>query len=109
MSRFLKSFGIRTFATRHKFSPKQVHSPISWKSLAVTFSFAGLGLYFLNEERKRTLERIEKDKVDKAIISYGKPDIGGPFSLIECSTGNAVTQEDFKGKFMIIYFGFTHW
>lgn len=33
--------------------------------------------------------------------------IGGPFSLID-HRGKNVTQEDFRGKYMLIYFGYTY-
>ena len=37
----------------------------------------------------------------------GEARIGGPFSLIN-QDGKRVSEEDFKGKFMMFYFGFTH-
>lgn len=34
------------------------------------------------------------------------PAIGGPFSLVD-QDGRAVTEADFKGRFMLVYFGYT--
>ena len=35
-----------------------------------------------------------------------RPDIGGPFSLVD-HEGRPVTQDTFKGRFMLVYFGYT--
>lgn len=76
--------------------------PFSWQSglLFVTTAVV-LGVYF-NSERKRV-------KIEQALEANkpaGKPRIGGPFSLLD-HDGRRVTQDDFKGKYLLLYFGFT--
>ena len=41
------------------------------------------------------------------ILMWGREPVGGPFSLIDQS-GRPRTNEDFRGKLMLIYFGFTY-
>ncbi len=43
---------------------------------------------------------------DLDVVATGAPDIGGAFELID-HTGRVVTQADFAGDFMLVYFGFT--
>ncbi|HEY8129010.1 MAG TPA: SCO family protein [Hyphomicrobium sp.] len=37
----------------------------------------------------------------------GKPSVGGPFSLVD-QTGKRVTDKDFVGKYMLVFFGYTN-
>lgn len=46
--------------------------------------------------------------MERQTATYGRPAVGGPFELIDSETGKTVTDRDFHGKFMILYFGFTH-
>jgi protein SCO1/2 len=41
-----------------------------------------------------------------AVTSVGKATVGGPFSLID-QHGTRVTDKDFRGRLMLVYFGFT--
>ena len=41
------------------------------------------------------------------VRSVGQALVGGPFTLTD-QTGKRVTDQDFRGKFMLVYFGFTN-
>jgi cytochrome oxidase Cu insertion factor (SCO1/SenC/PrrC family) len=45
--------------------------------------------------------------VNKPAASQGQAAIGGAFSLVD-QDGKAVTDQDFKGKFALIFFGYTY-
>ncbi|MEQ1718689.1 MAG: SCO family protein [Hyphomicrobium sp.] len=40
-------------------------------------------------------------------VQTGKALVGGPFTLTD-QTGKRVTEKDFLGKYMLVFFGFTH-
>jgi protein SCO1 len=52
------------------------------------------------------LYRLWMDRVPTTITS-GEALVGGPFQLTD-QDGNAVTEQSYKGKLMLIYFGFTY-
>lgn len=81
----------------------KVMNAFSWKSfgLAVGCGSVFFGYsYYLKEEKKKLLEA-ERNK------TIGKASIGGRFDLID-QNGKRVTSEDFLGKWVLLYFGFTH-
>ena len=41
------------------------------------------------------------------VETTGKALIGGPFTLVD-QTGRTVTNQDFRGRYMLVFFGFTH-
>jgi protein SCO1/2 len=43
----------------------------------------------------------------RQMASFGKASVGGPFTLTD-HTGKRVTDRDFRGKYMLVYFGFTY-
>lgn len=36
------------------------------------------------------------------------PTVGGPFQLVNAATGRGVSDQDFRGKWLLIFFGYTH-
>lgn len=40
------------------------------------------------------------------VTASGAPTVGGPFTLVD-HTGKTVTDADFRGQFMLVYFGYT--
>ncbi len=50
----------------------------------------------------RSTSSTSEDRVEVT----GKPLIGGPFSLVD-QTGKRVTDEDYRGKYMLVFFGYT--
>lgn len=77
--------------------------PITWKSLLLGGgTLVGLTAYFMYLKRLRQ-EKIERERTR----SHGKAAIGGSFELVD-TTGKLRSSEEFKGKWHLIYFGFTH-
>ncbi|KAF4632779.1 hypothetical protein G7Y89_g5344 [Cudoniella acicularis] len=50
---------------------------------------------------------MERKRVAEATKGVGRPKVGGPFQLID-QTGKPFTDEDMKGKYSLVYFGFSH-
>jgi protein SCO1/2 len=42
-----------------------------------------------------------------AVVTTGTPQVGGPFALID-QNGETKTDADFRGRWMLVYFGYTH-
>ncbi|KAI8814299.1 SCO1/SenC-domain-containing protein, partial [Cladochytrium replicatum] len=59
--------------------------------------------YFQYEKRRAAAERERKEEEGS---SYGRPLVGGPFSLVN-HEGRPVTDIDFRGKYLLLYFGYT--
>ncbi len=75
---------------------------MTWASLGLmTLTGAGLMYYYQVEK-----ERKEQAALGK-VTTYGKPALGGPWTLVDF-TGRPVTDADFRGEFLLLYFGFTH-
>ncbi|KAI7730509.1 hypothetical protein M8C21_028831 [Ambrosia artemisiifolia] len=82
--------------------------PISWLSFLLLVATGAGVVFYYDQEKKRHIEDINaSSSAVKQGPSAGKAAIGGPFNLID-HNGRSVTENDFKGKWTLIYFGFTH-
>ncbi|KTW29825.1 hypothetical protein T552_04099 [Pneumocystis carinii B80] len=90
------------FSTLNTQRNKERIGPFSWKSGSL-FLITGIFLvwHFKNEKKK-----VEQRRHSNQNISIGKPRIGSDFELVD-HNGRNVTNKDFLGKYMLIYFGFT--
>ncbi|KAL5002454.1 SCO1/SenC-domain-containing protein [Aspergillus recurvatus] len=77
--------------------------PFSWKAaLLFVLTGAGMIIYFRVEK-----ERLERKRIAEMSKGVGRPKVGGPFMLKDLD-GNVFTEESLKGKYSLVYFGFTH-
>lgn len=77
--------------------------PISWASLAVFILTGGGIVAYVRYEKEQ--KQIAKEKEMRK--SVGKAAIGGPFELVDTS-GKTVSDKDFLGSWILLYFGFCH-
>lgn len=80
---------------------------VSYRSLGMTMlTGAGLWWYFDSLQKDR-MERAAAKGAKQAKVA-GAAAIGGDFELIESESGKPFCLDDLKGKFSLLYFGFTH-
>ena len=70
------------------------HHLIGLMALAAAVALAGLAAFSSRPEQP-------------AMVVSGKAEVGGPFTLT-AHTGEQVSDETFRGKYMLVAFGFTH-
>ncbi|HET6388357.1 SCO family protein [Hyphomicrobium sp.] len=51
--------------------------------------------------------KVPSPVVNSEVQVTGKPAVGGPFSLVD-QNGKQVTDKDFLGRYMLVFFGFTN-
>lgn len=77
--------------------------PISWKGLVVAAGLGGLfllGVQYVKNEKELEIAK-ERSK------ALGKAKLGGDWDLVD-SSGKPVSNKNFLGKWVLLYFGFTH-
>ncbi|GJP29448.1 hypothetical protein CLOM_g16709 [Closterium sp. NIES-68] len=74
--------------------------PVTWASLALLLLTGGALLTYFESEKRKRLEAVHELK------PVGKAAIGGPFALVD-DKGRPFTEAALKGKWSLLYFGFT--
>ncbi|KAJ8600547.1 hypothetical protein CTAYLR_007932 [Chrysophaeum taylorii] len=76
--------------------------PVGWTGLAlVGAGGVGLAVYYNIEKEKRQSQATTKQ------TTYGKPDLGGKWTLVSANSGLPVTDASYLGKYTLLYFGFS--
>jgi len=88
-----------------KASSKPFH--VSYASLGLA-GVTGAGLYYYYQTLKADRHSRAALKGAQTAKVAGKADIGGPFELIESTTGKPFHSDRLKGGYSLLYFGFTH-
>ena len=47
------------------------------------------------------------ERLEARVVTVGEPQVGGPFALLD-QNGDTKTDRDFRGRWMMIYFGYTN-
>jgi protein SCO1 len=82
---------------------KQDGAPVSWKNLVAVMVAGAAMVGYYNYEKERRLTKVSSNKV----TTIGEASIGGKWLLVDVD-GNLVSDEDYLGKFVLVYFGFTN-
>lgn len=99
-----KTYSSNTNESNFRF--KSLLGPASITSAGLFVAVGGC-LYWYLQNEKATLAKAREERRAAENTSVGTPLIGGKFNLFD-HNDNVFTEENLKGHFSIIYFGFTH-
>ncbi|XP_050411959.1 protein SCO1 homolog, mitochondrial [Patella vulgata] len=99
---------VRPYSTSQGESSKPQENPktsgyLSWKGLGIITAIGGVGLLGVRYVKKEKELAIAKERSR----SLGKASLGGPWALVD-HNGKLTASTDFHGKWVLLYFGFTH-
>ncbi|KAJ2893952.1 Protein SCO1 mitochondrial [Zalerion maritima] len=95
--------GQRRWKSQEELKSRNKSGPFSWRAGLLFVGTSGFLLWFFEHEK----ERMKQKRMAEANKGYGKPRVGGEFELVD-TQGNTFTDEDLKGRYSLVYFGFTH-
>jgi protein SCO1/2 len=92
----------RQLSSQSNTDSSSFRGPITYASLTLMFLVStGVAFYYSTEKENKI------KSVTSEVVHVGKPSLGGPFVLVN-QDGVPVTDASFKGKFCLLYFGFTY-
>ncbi|EFY87316.1 protein sco1 [Metarhizium acridum CQMa 102] len=80
----------------------EANEPFSWKAGILFVATCGALVWYFEFEK----ERMQRKRIADASKGVGRPKVGGPFELLD-QNGKPFTSEMMKGKYSLVYFGFT--
>lgn len=81
----------------------QTRGPVTFISLGLMIVAGGSIMFYYNLEKEKKTQKVASD-----VTSVGKAALGGvPWVLVD-EDGYLRTDSDYKGKFALLYFGFTY-
>ncbi|KAI5303210.1 hypothetical protein KEM56_007792 [Ascosphaera pollenicola] len=89
--------------TMEQLKARNSTGPFSWKAGVLFIATGGAMILYFKSEKAR----LEREHIAQLTKGTGKPKVGGPFVLKDLK-GQTFTEENLKGKYSFVYFGFTH-
>lgn len=98
---FAGEAGEKPVALRKRSAASQ-RAPMGWVALgAFGVSATAAAMWYTNEKQKR------QEAASKKQVTYGVPDLGGPWTLVDAASAAPVTDASYLGSYTMMYFGFT--